>query len=94
MTLNNSMSITPMPPAKAKGRGRTWVSSRWKNPCRPGQFSVEINSDALRRKPSEEFRRRARIGAARVRVPDLRGEEFKEATGSTGATRGDERRRV
>jgi hypothetical protein len=50
--------------------------------------------DALRLKPIEEFRGRARIGSARVRVPDLRGEEFKEAIGSTGATRGDERRRV
>ena len=26
------------------GRVRTWVSSRWKNPWRPGQLSVEINS--------------------------------------------------
>ena len=50
--------------------------------------------DALRLKPVEEFRRRVRIGAAGVRVPDLRGEEFKEAIESTGATRGDERRRV
>jgi hypothetical protein len=41
-----------------------------------------------------EFRRRARIGAARVLVPDLRCEEFEEAIGSTGVTRGDERRRV
>ena len=23
---------------------QTWVSSRWKNPCRPGQFSAEINT--------------------------------------------------
>ena len=37
--------------------------------------------DALRLKPIEEFRRGARIGAARVRVPDLRGEEFEEAIG-------------
>ena len=35
--------------------------------------------DALRLKPVEELRRRARIGAARVRVPDLRREEFEEA---------------
>ncbi len=46
---------------------------------------------ALRRRPVEEFRRRARIGGARVRVPDLRGEEFEEAIGSTGAGRGDKR---
>jgi hypothetical protein len=26
------------------GKVRTWVSSRWKNPWRPGQFSVEINN--------------------------------------------------
>ena len=34
---------------------------------------------------------RARIGAARVRVADIGGEEFEEAIGSTGAARGDER---
>src|SRR5271155_5916351 len=44
MTLNNSMSITPSPPAKPRGKVRTWVSSRWKNPCCPGQLSVEINN--------------------------------------------------
>ncbi len=44
---------------------------------------------ALRRRPVEEFGRRARTGAARVRVPDLRGEEFEEVIGSTGAARGD-----
>jgi hypothetical protein len=27
------------------GEVRTWVSSRRKNPCRPGQLSVEINRD-------------------------------------------------
>ncbi len=48
--------------------------------------------DALRRKPIEEFRRRARVGAARVRVPDLRGEEFEEAIGGARAVGGDERR--
>jgi hypothetical protein len=37
--------------------------------------------DALRLKPIEEFRRRTRIGAAGVGVPDLRGEEFEEAIG-------------
>ena len=45
--------------------------------------------DALRLKPIEEFRRGARIGAARVRVPDLRGEEFEEAIRSARAGRGD-----
>jgi len=35
--------------------------------------------DALRLKPIEEFRRGSHIGAAGVRVPDLRGEEFEEA---------------
>ena len=34
--------------------------------------------------------RRARIGAARVRVADLRGEEFKEAIGGALAGGGDE----
>ena len=33
---------------------------------------------AARRKPMEESRRRSHIGAARVRIPDLRGEEFKK----------------
>jgi hypothetical protein len=36
---------------------------------------------AARRKPVEEFHGRARIGAARVRIPDLRGKKFKEAIG-------------
>ena len=49
---------------------------------------------ALRRKPIEKLRRRARIGAARVRVANLGGEEFEEAIGSTGASRGDEGGRV
>jgi hypothetical protein len=40
---------------------------------------------ALRLNPIEEFRRRVRISAARVRVPDLRGEEFEETIGSTRA---------
>jgi hypothetical protein len=44
MTLNNSMSITPLPPAPmAWDEVETWVNSRWKNPCRLGQFSAEIN---------------------------------------------------
>ena len=34
---------------------------------------------AARLKPVEEFDGRAGIGAARVRIPDLRHEEFKEA---------------
>jgi hypothetical protein len=50
--------------------------------------------DPLRLKPIEEFRRRARIGAARVRVPDLRGEEFEEAIGGARAGGGGERRGV
>src|SRR5271166_4178199 len=41
--------------------------------------------DARRLKPIEEFRRRARIGAARVRVPDLRGKEFEETIGGACA---------
>ena len=45
---------------------------------------------AARRKPVEEFDSRARIGAARVRIPDLRREEFKEAIGSALASRGDD----
>ena len=46
--------------------------------------------DAVRLEPIEEFRRRARIGAARVRVADLRGEEFEEAIGGALAAGGDE----
>jgi hypothetical protein len=34
---------------------------------------------AARRKPVDEFPRSTRIGAPRVRIPDLRREEFKEA---------------
>ena len=36
---------------------------------------------AARRKPVEEFHGRARIGAARVRVANVGGEEFKKAVG-------------
>ena len=45
--------------------------------------------DAARLKPGEEFRRGARVGAARVRIPDLRGEEFEEAIGGLLAAAGD-----
>ena len=38
----------------------------------------------MRLQPGEEFLRHARIGAARVRIPDLRREEFKEAIGVNG----------
>jgi len=47
---------------------------------------------ALRREPVEKLRRRARVGAARVRVANLGGEEFEEAIGSTGASRSDKGR--
>ena len=36
---------------------------------------------ALGREPVEKLRRRARIGAARVRVADVGSEEFEEAIG-------------
>ena len=45
---------------------------------------------ALRRQPVEKLLGRACVGAARVRVANLGGEEFEEAIGSTGAGRGDE----
>ena len=45
---------------------------------------------AARLKPVEEFHGRARIGAARVRVADVGGEEFKEAIGGALAGGGDE----
>jgi hypothetical protein len=48
--------------------------------------------DALRLKPVEEFRRGARISAARVRVPDLRGEEFEEAIRGARTSGGDKGR--
>ncbi|TBW31656.1 hypothetical protein EYW49_22830 [Siculibacillus lacustris] len=42
------MSITPLSPAPvAREEVQTWVNSRWKNPCRLGQFSAEINSETL-----------------------------------------------
>jgi hypothetical protein len=47
--------------------------------------------DALCLKPIEEFPRRSRIGAARVRVPDLRREEFEKAIGSALTDGGDQR---
>jgi len=37
--------------------------------------------DAARLQPIEEFHGGARIGAARVRIADIGGEEFKEASG-------------
>jgi hypothetical protein len=40
--------------------------------------------------PVEEFDGGTRIGAPRVRIPDLRGEEFKETIGRTRAGGGDE----
>ena len=43
-----------------------------------------------RGKPVEEFHGRARIGAARVRIADIGGEEFKEAIGGALANGGDE----
>ena len=46
--------------------------------------------DAFRLKPIEEFRRGARTGAARVRVPDLGRGEFEEAIGGALADDGDE----
>ena len=49
---------------------------------------------ALRRQPIEKLYRRARIGAARVRVADRGGEEFEEAIRGARAARGDERRAV
>ena len=47
---------------------------------------------AASREPVEEFDGGARIGAARVRIPDLRGEEFEEAIGGALTGRGDQRR--
>jgi hypothetical protein len=45
---------------------------------------------AARLKPVEEVQSRARVGAARVRVANVGGEEFKEAIGGALATSGDE----
>jgi hypothetical protein len=45
---------------------------------------------AARRQPVEEFDRRARVGAARVRIAKIGGEEFKEAIGGARAGVGDE----
>ena len=46
--------------------------------------------DAARLQPIEEFDGGARIGAARVRIADIGGEEFKEAIGGALADGGDE----
>ena len=48
--------------------------------------------DAARLQPVEEFDGGARIGAARVRIADIGGEEFKEAIGRALADGGDEGR--
>jgi hypothetical protein len=42
-------------------------------------------SDAFRSKPVEEFLRPARIGATRVRVANVGGEEFEEPIGGAGS---------
>jgi hypothetical protein len=49
---------------------------------------------ALRCEPIEELDGRVRMGAARVRVADIGGEEFEEAVRSTGAGGGDKSRSV
>jgi hypothetical protein len=42
------MSITPKSPAiSQQGWVQTWVTSRWKNPSIPGQFSAEINMPGI-----------------------------------------------
>ena len=46
--------------------------------------------DAARLQPIEEFHGRARIGAARVRIADIGGEEFKKTIGRALASGGDE----
>jgi len=47
ITLSNAMPITPMSPAiNQQGLAQTWVTSQWKNPSIPGQFSAEINTPA------------------------------------------------
>ena len=48
--------------------------------------------DAARLQPIEEFDGGARIGAARVRIADIGGEEFKEAIGGALADGGDKGR--
>ena len=45
---------------------------------------------ASRLKPVEKFDGGARIGAARVRIADIGGEEFKKAVGGARASGGDE----
>ncbi len=45
ITLNNSMSITPVTPAEnSKDKVKTWVNSQWKFRPKVGQFSVQLNS--------------------------------------------------
>jgi hypothetical protein len=48
--------------------------------------------NAARLEPVEEVHRRPRIGVPRVRVADLRGEEFKETVGRARAGCGDKGR--
>jgi hypothetical protein len=48
ITLNNAMSITPLPPAEnSQGGFKTWVNSQWKFLALTGQFSVELNNNTV-----------------------------------------------
>ena len=50
ITLNNAMSITPLPPAEnSQGGFKTWVNSQRKFLALTGQFSVEFNTKLRRR---------------------------------------------
>jgi hypothetical protein len=49
------MSITPLPPLLEPGDVRTWVTSQWKSPGRPGQFSAEINTPHSNRQEVVQF---------------------------------------
>ena len=56
-----------------------------------GLICVKV-ADASRLAPTEEIADGAAVGAARVRVPDVGGEELDEAPGGAVAGAGDERR--
>ena len=62
-TLSNAMSITPLPPLLEPRGVRTRVTSQWKSPGSPGQFSAEISSRSARKQTLSQHGQEASKGA-------------------------------
>ncbi|MBN9317206.1 MAG: tyrosine-type recombinase/integrase, partial [Devosia sp.] len=55
------------PAQTTRGKGHTWVKSRWKNPSLLGQFSVAINTHSLRRsKVAQLYRKTGNLRAVQL----------------------------